>query len=80
VAFLRTTTLRCVDCETTAPVSWVVGTGPGTPPGKGPSYVHLRDAGPWLVEETSRQPFWAGRLICPDCGICVLQEPKPGKE
>jgi len=72
MAYLDPTPLTCPGCGKTGEVVFIVGIGPGTKPGQGPSYVTLRNPGPWVVEETSARPFFAGRLSCPDCGAEVL--------
>ena len=72
MAYLDPKRLTCPGCGKAGDVVFVVGIGPNTKPGQGPAYVTLHDAGPWVVEETSAHPFFAGRLFCPDCGAEVL--------
>lgn len=75
MAFLKPQTLTCVSCGKAEPITWVVGIGPNTSAGDGPTYKTLKGSGPWVVDETSRHPFWVGRLTCPDCGTIVLECP-----
>ena len=72
MAYLDRTRITCPGCGKSGEVVFVVGVGPNTRPGEGPAYVTLQDAGPWVLEETSAHPFFAGRLSCPDCGAEVL--------
>ena len=72
MAYLDRQRLTCPGCGKTGSVVFVVGIGPQTRPGEGPSYVTLQDAGPWVVDETNARPVFVGRLNCPDCGAEVL--------
>jgi len=47
--------------------------------GDSPAYKNLKP-GDWIAETETKHPFWAGRLICPDCGAEVLQRPARVKE
>ncbi|MCF3593477.1 hypothetical protein LZG00_05650 [Rhodobacteraceae bacterium LMO-12] len=75
MAYLAPQTLTCPVCAKTGEITWVVGIGPHTKKGDGPSYKTLMKPGPWLEEALQERPFWAGRLICPDCGENVKQVP-----
>ena len=54
---------------------WVVGEGPNTRPGEGPSYISVLEPGGWLVETHREAPNWSGRITCPDCGATVKEAP-----
>jgi hypothetical protein len=76
MAYRDPETLTCRKCGKTGEVVWIVGIGPQTQRGDGPSYKTLDDAGPWRAETTEEHPFWAGRLFCPDCGEIVKRVPE----
>ncbi len=62
-------TLTCPDCGISAPVMWIVGVGPQTGPGAGPSYVSASRDGHWQVEPQGP----AVTIFCPDCGAEVAR-------
>ena len=74
MAYLKPQTLTCKSCGKTGEIVWIVGVGPNTGK-KGPAYKTLKKSGPWREEALQKRPFWAGKLICPDCGECVKQVP-----
>jgi hypothetical protein len=76
VAYLDPISLKCPGCARTGEIVFVVGIGPNTQRGQGPAYVTLKNPGPWRVEEITARPFFAGRLVCPDCGAEVLNRPE----
>jgi len=76
LAYLDDRELCCPGCGKRGAAVFVVGVGPNTGPGEGPAYITLHTAGPWQVEEITAHPFFAGRLLCPDCGAEVLNRPK----
>ena len=75
MAHLAPQTLTCPACGKTGEIVWIVGIGPHTKKGDGPSYKTLKKPGPWREEAVQKRPFWAGRLICPACGENVKQVP-----
>ena len=75
MAFLKPQTLTCKSCGKAGEITSIVGVGPGSTKAEGPAYKTLKKAGPWREETEQKRPFWAGKLICPDCGDCVKQVP-----
>ena len=75
MAYLAPQSLACPGCGKTGEIVWIVGAGPNTGQ-KAPAYRVLKKAGPWREDAEQERPFWAGKLICPDCGECVKQVPQ----
>jgi len=67
--------LTCPTCKRKAGIVWVVGVGPNTQPGEGPSYVDILEDGGWLVETHGTTPRWRGRVTCPVCASLVWEKP-----
>jgi hypothetical protein len=78
MAYLDPQNLTCPGCGQRGEITWVVGIGPQTRPGQGPSYRRLHKPGPWRDEVSATGPFWAGRLICPTCEATVLERAGAG--
>ncbi len=75
MAFRKPERLVCPGCGREGEAVFLVGIGPETAPGEGPSSLRLLDGGGWTVEEIAAGPFFAGRIVCPDCGAEVLNRP-----
>lgn len=69
MAYLEPTDLTCKNCGQAGELVWVIGVGPLTKPGEGPSYIDAHKPGPWIIKSSGKTT----QVFCPTCDDLVTE-------
>ncbi len=69
MAYLEPQSITCKSCGHAGKLTWVIGIGPHTKPGEGPSYICVDKAGPWTIKTSGKTT----QVVCPTCDELVME-------